>query len=421
MTTLSANHIPSRRSVASWVTYDLANTVFALGIGSLYFPIWMKEAGGSDTNLAVALNIAMVVVIVLSPWIGAVGDYTGKRVRLLIPTTLLAITGTFLLGSGGLFPSLALFTVAIIGFNLGGVPYDALLPDVSTPATRGRISGLGVGIGYLGSAIALIIGALLLDDFGYPAVFKAIAVAFLLFALPSFFWIEERPRPPARTPRPTVRSIPRQFVGAWKRARTFPQVARFLVGRFLYTDAINTMIGGFLAIYAKEDLKLTDAEIRSLLGISIIFSIAGGIGGGRLVDRFGPRRVLHGTLYLWIATIVIAVTAGSNGLVYLAPYIGIGAGIALGLTWSSDRVYMTAIAPPEHLGEFYGLYAMVGRFATLFGPLVWAIQVDRFGWPRATALGSLALFVVAARVVLHKVDDGFASRRSRAAPAASGS
>ena len=191
-----------------------------------------------------------------------------------------------------------------------------------------------------------------------------------------------------------------------------PQAARCPVGRFLYTAAINKIIGGFLASYAKEDLGRTDAEIRSLLGISVVFSIAGGIGGGRLVDRDGPRRVLHGTLYLWIVTIAVAVTAGIGGLVSLAPLIGIGAGIALVLTWSSDRVYMTAIAPPQHLGEFYGLYAMVGRFATLLGPLVWAVQVDGFGWPRAVALGSLTLFIVAALIVLDGVDDGFTSPAS---------
>ncbi|MCH7668269.1 MAG: MFS transporter [Acidobacteria bacterium] len=418
MTKSPSNRQASRRSVASWVTYDLANTIFALGVGSLYFPTWMNEVGGSDTNLAVALNVAMAVVIILAPWVGALGDFSGKRVRLLIPTTLLAVTATFFLGSFGLYPSLALFTVAVIGFNLGGVPYNALLPDVSSPQTRGRVSGLGVGVGYFGSALALIIGAVLLDSYGYPAVFKAIAIAFLLFALPSFIWIEERPRLHTETgDRPRVRSIPRHFVQAWQRARAYPQVARFLVGRFLYTDAINTIIGGFLAIYAKEDLGMTDAEIRSLLGISVVFSIAGGIGGGRLVDRYGPRRVLHGTLYLWIFTIAVAVTAGIAGLVSLAPLIGIGAGIALGLTWSSDRVYMTAIAPPQHLGEFYGLYAMVGRFATLLGPLVWAIQVDGFGWPRAAALGSLTLFIIAARIVLNGVDDGFTSPASTESPA----
>ena len=166
--------IPTRRSTASWAVYDLANTIFALGVSSLYFPQWLTEhgdglprwlgrTGSVDLALALAINAAMVAVIVLGPWIGARSDHLGSRRHYLFPLTLLAVVPTFFLASAGVGISLMLFSIALIGFNLGSVVYDAMLPDVSTPDTIGRVSGIGIGVGYIGSFIAVGIGAVLLS------------------------------------------------------------------------------------------------------------------------------------------------------------------------------------------------------------------------------------------------------------------
>ena len=80
-------------------------------------------------------------------------------------------------------------------------------------------------------------------------------------------------------------------------------------------------------------------------------------------------------------------------------------GIALGATWASDRVVMIRVSPPRFLGEFYGLYATVGRFATIAGPLVWALIVDLAGLPRTYAMGALALFIATGWLILSRVDD----------------
>jgi MFS-type transporter involved in bile tolerance (Atg22 family) len=83
--------------------------------------------------------------------------------------------------------------------------------------------------------------------------------------------------------------------------------------------------------------------------------------------------------------------------------LGAAGGVALAGLWASDRPYMAALSPVEFYGEFYGLYGTVGRFATLFGPALWAIIVDGLDLPRTVALGSLIVALVAARLVLQRV------------------
>ena len=396
---------PTRVSVLSWITYDLANTIFALGVSGLYFAEWLTKRGTPDIALSLTIAASMAVVIVLSPWIGARSDQATRRVGFLVPTTLAAVIATFFLASVGVTGSLVIYGFALIGFNLGGVVYDSLLPDVSTEENRGRISGWGVGIGYVGSIIAVAAGGLLLDSGGYPAVFRAIAVLFLIFSLPAFLFIRERPRPVyAGQPTRFVASIA-HLAESWRRAHSYRGVVRFLVGRFLYTDAINTLIGGFLTIFVINELGFSDGEVRALLGLAISTAIVGGIVAGRLTDMFGPRRVLNGALYVWIGAMVGGIVAATSSLDSLAWVVGGAGGLALGATWAADRVYMARISPPRLLGEFYGLYATVGRFATLLGPMAWGVIVDVLHLPRTAAMGALIVFIVAGRVILSKVDD----------------
>ena len=387
--------------------YDLANTIFALGVIGLYFPDWLTSRNIPDSRLAVTEAIAGIVVIFAAPWIGALSDHTRRRMPALVATTLAAIAATSLLAVGPEWLTFVILAVALIAVNTGSVVYDALLPLVSTPATQGRISGLGVGVGYIGSFIGLAIGLVALDVAGWShaTTFRLLALGFLVFSIPTFVFIREPRLDPLPGPPPRLRAGFAELGRSWKRAKGHPHVFRFLIGRFLYTDAINTLIGGFLAIYAIEELGLERSGSQTLLGAAIVGAIAGGVAGGRLVETFGPLRVLRVMLILWVIALGFGVAAAVTDLTDLVWAVGPLGGFALGATWASDRVVMVRVSPPERLGEFYGLYATVGRFATVLGPLVWGLIVDVLHWGRPAALATLGLFIVAGWVVLAKVDD----------------
>ena len=314
----------------------------------------------------------------------------------LMVTTLVAVAATAGLTWGPVPVTFVLLGVALVAVNTGSVVYDALLPVVASADRQGRVSGLGVGIGYVGSFIGVGLGALTLDvlDVGYGYTFVALAAGFLVFSLPTFALVREPAIVTGETP-PPLRSVISGLVGSWRRARGYPDVMRFLIARFLYTDAINTLIGGFLAIFAIEELGLDRQGSQTLLLVAITTAIVGGIGGGRLVERIGPMRALRSALMLWVAAILLGVFASMTSRPGLAGGIGALGGLALGATWAADRVVMIRVSPPQHLGEFYGLYATVGRFATILGPLVWALIVDLLDLGRNTAMLALAAFVAA--------------------------
>lgn len=397
---------PSRISVASWVTYDLANTIFALGVVGVYFSDWLVARGLRDSALSLVQVAAAAVVIFAAPWVGARSDVRGARVPALMVTTLVAVAATALLAVGPVVLTLVMLWLAIIAVNTGSVVYDALLVDVSSPTTRGWVSGLGVGVGYFGSFVGLGIGVMALDVFGWShaAAFRALAFGFLVFALPAFFFIEER-HGSSTEPLPRLGDVIVGLFRSWRTAAEYEGVTRFLVGRFLYTDAINTLIGGFLAIFVLQELDLDRTFFTTLMAIAIAAAIAGGLGAGRLITRLGPLTVLRWALVAWAVAMASGIAAAVTDRTWLALVIGPLGGVALGATWASDRVVMARVSPPRHLGEFYGLYATVGRFATIGGPLVWALIVDGLGLGRNVALGALAGFVIAGWWVLARVDD----------------
>ena len=396
----------SKRSLYSWLFFDLANTVYAFVIPGLYFSVWLvSEQGWTDQSLGFATSGAMVIVAILGPWVGARSDGSQGKKPMLLITTLICIVATFLLGTFDVSISVLFFIVSLIGFNLGSVVYDALLVSVSTPTNRGRISGLGVAFGYVGSLLGFGV-ATLLQNFGYSYVeiFRSVAVMFLIFSLPAFIFIKEKKVSNEKSTIKITESIS-LVIKSWKHSTQYPGLTRFLVGRFFYADAINTLISGLLAVYLVEEVGLSPTDSQNLLGLAIIISIIGGYVFGKAADKYGPRKLTLISLVCWMLSLSVAIIATEFDQLWLIYVTGVLGGFNIGGIFAVDRVFMTRLSPEKHLGEFYGLYSTVGRFATIIGPLLWGLIVNTLGLGRNPALFSLIILLLISFFIIRGVSD----------------
>ena len=147
-------------------------------------------------------------------------------------------------------------------------------------------------------------------------------------------------------------------------------------------------------------------QVQVLLLVSITAAVIGGFAFGMVVDRIGPKRSLNVALIAWMIVLSGAVAVAIFDLPGTL-FWGIAclAGLALGGTWTADRPYLMRLAPPKYLGEFYGLFRMAGRFASIIGPLLWGLITTTLGLGRPVAVSVLLLFIIISYLVLQGVDD----------------
>jgi UMF1 family MFS transporter len=279
------------------------------------------------------------------------------------------------------------------------------------------LSGIGVAVGYCGT----IFVGLLLILFKVPVEgrFIVAAVLFAVFAVPIFAVVHEQG---------SVGRISRSDItGSWSQLRTtidharaVPGLGRFLLGRFFYSDAVNTIIVVMtvVTVYAKG-LSESTAQIV-LLGLTVVAVLAS-FGWGRLVDTVGPKRTLMTVLASWGVGLVIgAVSLGVDGPIGFVAFLVAGAilGSGLGGVQVADRVFMVRLSPPERLGEFFGLYGLVGKGSQVIGQTLYGVTLflllDTFkvGAYQLAVLTLLVTMVIGYRLI-QPVSDNWAGAGER--------
>jgi UMF1 family MFS transporter len=364
---------------AAWALYDFANTIFSFAVVSTAIGLWATDAsrfGERDGNALVSLAIAISVGLnaIVSPILGALSDRGGRRLPFLLFFTALCIVPTALIGPSPPVLGLALFTVANFAYQAALIYYDATLKVVSRPETRGRLSGIGVAIGYCGTIfVGLLLIVLKVPNEGR---FLVAAILFAVFAIPIFLVVKEH-GPVGRIARSDVTASWSQLRTTITHARAVPGLGRFLVGRFFYSDAVNTIIVvmSVVTVYAKG-LSEGTAQIV-LLGLTVVAVIAS-FGWGRLVDSWGPKRTLMAVLASWSIGLVLgAISLGVDGPIGFVMFLIAGGilGSGLGGVQVADRVFMVRLSPPERLGEFFGLYGLVGKGSQVIGQILYGATI----------------------------------------------
>jgi UMF1 family MFS transporter len=381
MTTATLATASTRRERWAWYLYDFGNSAYAsvvlLAVYSAYFKDQVVGGAEGTRMWGLALGIAMLVVAVISPILGAIADFAASKKRFLLVFTVMAClftAGLFFAKPGALVIGMSFFILAEIGYRAAQVFYNGLLPEIAAPDEMGRVSGYGWAIGTAGGVVCLLLILPLIVLVGGTFVVRLslviTAIFFAVAAVPLFLWLRERAEP-------QVLPAGENYLGValkrlWKTIRTagqFREFVKFMIAFLVYNDGI-IMALDFAAIIGAVLFGMTQEQLIIFMIIVQVTNVAGAYVFGILVDRIGAKRSLVLSLLMMIGVVVwLYFNQTLTGYFF----VGAVAGVAMAGAQSVSRTMVAIFAPPGQSAEFYGFFSVVGRTSSFIGPIVYGL------------------------------------------------
>lgn len=419
----------SKREIFGWAMFDFANQAYTLLIitvvfGELFTTVIVgdHDDGFRFGNLlwSVALAISYLLVVIAGPVCGAMMDFSAAKKRFLFASYIATVVTTAMLyfvEPGYLVLGMILIILSNFAYSIGESFIAAFLPELGPPEDLGKISGFGWALGYVGGLFAagftmVYLGVATAENFERIRwVGPFAAVFFLLAAIPTFIWVQERGRPRALPLNESYVLIGvKRLRTTWIELRQFRDLAVFLVS-VLFAMAGIYIIITFAFIYGAQVIGWDDA-IRNIMFIIVQITAAiGALGFGFLQDRIGAKATYIGTLALWVLAILAIwatpeVTEYLNRVLdlswqaqHLFLFVGCLAGLSLGASQSASRALVGIFSPVAKSAEFFGFWGLSNKLAGVIGILGLGLLQAVVGL-QASILLCAALFMVAIAVCL---------------------
>ncbi len=416
------------REHIAWYFYDFGNSAYAavvlLTIYSAYFK--GEVVGGAEGSRlwGISVGIAMLVVAVSSPVLGAIADFSAAKKKFMLLYSGIAWIFTallFFVQSGDIFFGMVFFIIAEIGYRSGQVFYNSLLPEITTPEERGRVSGNAWAIGSVGGILCLLVilpaimfteGTLMVRlSLPFTAVFFAVST------IPAILWIKERATPQTLPPGDNLISI--SFTRLRKTIRSvrkYREFLKFIVAFLVYNDGI-LMALDFAAIIGAVLFGMNEQQLIIFMIIVQITSVVGAYVMAQVGDKIGFKNSLVISIVMMTGIVVGMIFTNTIEGFYV---IGILAGFALTGVQSVSRTMVSLFAPEGQSAEFFGFFAVAGRTSSFIGPTIYgilaaeaALWFERRGMLKLiaeqsgqrVAIGSIAIFLLVGLGILITVNE----------------
>ena len=437
------NPIPySKLNVLFWTMYDVANTIFSMGIVSLTIIHYGEilgmqngfDFGASHFIASSAITISTLIVAIFLPVWGAYADSAGQRKPFVVLMAAICIlfTGAVFLFQDFLI-ALSLFVIANITYQWGNLFYDAMIPHISPPNITGAVSSFGVALGYAGSLVALALNIWAAATFGTPTpsetlqnlvpkspqinaghlryMFPLSALAFLLLGLP-FLLTKERTTPHQKSLKEITRESFNEVIETTKKVLKYPDMLKFILAWLILSDAVNTVIF-YMKDVAVNALYFKESEATILLGVGVIAAIILTLPIGPIADKKGPKVAFYLVGTGWIVSTIVFILSGlliPKEFVFLAAII---IGMSLGGTWVVQRQMVIELSPPEDITQYFAYSKFTGKLSAAIGPILFSgvlnlgLRVLGFDTPNAyrLAIFSLVIFFVLGFIVFYTITD----------------
>ncbi|HEX2651974.1 MAG TPA: MFS transporter [Burkholderiales bacterium] len=368
----------SVREVWAWSMYDFANSGYTTVVITAVFNAYFVGAIAGKAPWATfawtaALSVSYLAVLLSAPVVGAWADAHAAKKRLLLIATAGCVFFTALLyltGPGTVALAIALVVLSNFFFATGENLIAAFLTELADSKAMGRVSGWGWAFGYLGGLVSLGVSlAYILSrpkdmpstDY-VPVVMLITAALFALCATPTFLFLKER-----ALPQKQAGGAWRQVLETLRKASHYRDLWRFLVCILFYQAGIMAVIA-LAAIYATEAMKFTFVDTIILILVVNVTAAIGAFGFGYLQDRIGHVRSMKLVLAGWVVMIALAYLAQGAALFWVAANL---AGLCMGSSQAAGRAIVGYLSPPARTAEFFGLWGLAVKAASIFGPLTY--------------------------------------------------
>jgi MFS transporter, UMF1 family len=421
-----------RPELRAWAMYDWAISAMQTTVAVAVFPIFYIQVAGADVGVtkasqwyAISNGIAVGIVAVLSPILGAIADFAAAKKKLLGFWTaigVVACAAMFLIDSGDLVLASTLFVIVTIAGSAAAVFYDSLLPHIAPGAEIDRVSASAYAIGYLGGGILLAINLAMIQKpqwFGLPGgsipvrvAMVTVAIWWLAFSIPLFRRVPEPPRrleKDERVDQNPLRVAGTRLVETVHELRGFKQAFLMLTAFLIYNDGITT-VQRMATAYGTE-LGIGRGTLISAILIVQFVGVPAAFLFGMLAGAIGAKRAILIGLVIYIGVSVFAYQMKTATDFYILASI---VGLVQGGTQALSRSLFSTLIPRHKSGEFFGLYSVFSRFAGIFGPVMFAWIIGATGSSR-NAILSVTIFFVIGGAILSMVDVDEGEKRARAA------
>jgi MFS transporter, UMF1 family len=429
-----------RPELRAWAMYDWAASSMQTTVMVAVFPIYFVKVAGAHLaqsratqQLAAVNTVALVLIAIASPILGAVSDYSGMKKPLLavfMAVGVAAVAGLFFVHTGDLALASWLFVLALIGVTGSFVFYESLLPHIAGPREIDRVSTAGYAMGYVGGGLLLALNLAWIQRpgwFGLPSgpgldepaatlparlAFLSVAAWWLVFSIPLFRRVPEPPRklePDERRDETPIRAAFVRLAETFRELRGYRQAFLMLLAFLIYNDGIQTIIKMATA-YGTE----LGIEQSALIGAILLVQFVGipcSFLFGMLAGRIGAKRSLFLGLLVYAAISVLGFFMKTALHFYVLAGL---VGLVQGGTQALSRSLFASMIPHHKSGEFFGFFSVFEKFAGIFGPLIFAGTIAATGSSRNAILSVIAFFAVGAAILTFvNLEEG--RRQARAA------
>lgn len=385
----------------SWILYDCGNSAYSMAITTAIFPIYFGMfKGGEGMDLGYFNSFAGVLVALLSPMLGTIADYKGKKMkffRFFLFLGVLTTLALMLVPQNNWILLAILYVLTAIGFAGSNIFYDAFLVDITERDRMDEISSKGFAYGYIASVLPFLLCLLFILSLGmdsllgYRLSFLVTALWWLALAIPMLRNVKQKYGVDAE--KNIVRNSFLRLADTMKNVRRHKTVFIFLMAYFLYIDGVDTIIK-MVVPYTQSILGAEAFDVVLLLGILLMIQIVAfpcALLYGRLAGRYGTKRMIQVAILTYIVTVVFAYFMNHMWQIFV---LGALVASAQGGIQALSRSYYAKIIPKENANEFFGFYNIFGKFAAILGPVIMALITDMTGVARYSILGILPLFVL---------------------------